>query len=310
MNTDRRETKGVAAVKDIGFIGLGNMGLPMARNLLRAGFRLTLVRGHAAAAAEELRQAGAAVADTPAAVAAATELVATCLPDTPDVREVATGADGLLAGARPGLVVVDHSTIAPMAARELAAACAAKGVSFLDAPVSGGQQGAVAGTLSIMVGGDAAALERARPVLDAVGKKIVHVGASGAGQFTKACNQIICAVTWQAIAEGMTLGVKAGVDPVKMLEAVSAGAARCWALETRTPKVLDGDFTPGFLARLQHKDLIIATDAAKALGVPLPVTALVTEFYAALMTLGKGELDTSALVQLQELLAGVAIRRG
>ena len=147
------------------------------------------------------------------------------------------------------------------------------------------------------------------PVLEAMGKKIVHVGASGAGQFTKACNQIICAITWQAIGEGMALGVKAGVDPAKMLEAISAGAARCWALEARTPRLLDGDFQPGFMAKLQHKDLVIATDAARQLGVPLPVTSLVTELYAALKAAGRGEWDTSALVTLEEQLAGVEIRR-
>ncbi len=296
-------------MREIGFIGLGIMGLPMARNLMKAGFKLTIVAGHAKDAVKELQAAGAAVVASPKEAAAATELVVTCLPDTPDVRQVATGADGLLAGAKPGLIVVDHSTIAPMAAREIAAACAEKGVAFLDAPVSGGQQGAIAGTLSIMVGGEAEALQRAMPVLEAMGKKIVHVGASGAGQFTKACNQIICAITWQAIGEGMALGVKAGVDPAKMLEAVSAGAARCWALEVRTPRLLDGDFKPGFMAKLQHKDLVIATDAAKQLGVPLPVTSLVTEFYAALKTAGKGEWDTSSLVTLEEELAGVEIRR-
>ncbi|MFP4056964.1 MAG: NAD(P)-dependent oxidoreductase [Candidatus Brocadiia bacterium] len=296
-------------METIGFIGLGTMGRPMARNLAATGFRLAVVGGHAAQAVEELRGRGAKVVETPADVAAACELVVTCLPDTPDVRQVVAGDEGLLDGAQEGLVVVDHSTIAPMAARELAEACAQKGVAFLDAPVSGGQQGAEAGSLSIMVGGRAEALERARPALEAMGRTIVHVGESGAGQFTKCCNQIICAVTWQAIAEGMALGVKAGVDPAKMLEAVSAGAARCWALEVRTPRLLDGDLEPGFMARLQHKDLVIATQAAKALGVPLPVASLVTEFYAALQVAGKGELDTSALVTLEEELAGVEIRR-
>jgi len=296
-------------MKKIGFIGLGIMGLPMARNLMKAGFELTIVSGHAQKAVAELQAAGASVAPTPADVAAASELVVTCLPDTPDVRHVVTGPRGILDGAKPGLVVVDHSTIAPLAARQIAAACAERGVAFLDAPVSGGQQGAVAGTLSIMVGGDGQALAKAMPALRAMGGKIVHVGGSGAGQFTKACNQIICAVTWQAIAEGMALGAKAGVDPAKMLEAVSAGAARCWALEVRTPRVLDGDFEPGFMAKLQYKDLVIATQAGKKLGVPLPATALVTEFYAALKTAGKGDLDTSALVTLEEGLAGVEIRR-
>lgn len=296
-------------MKRVGFIGLGIMGLPMARNLAKAGFELTIVSGHARDAVAELRAGGARVVSAPADVANGCELVVTCLPDTPDVREVVAGPGGILEGARQGLLVVDHSTIAPLAAREIAEACARRGVAFLDAPVSGGQQGAIAGTLAIMVGGDAQALAAAMPVLEAVGKKIVHVGASGAGQFTKACNQIICAITWQAIGEGMALGVKAGVDPAKMLEAVSAGAARCWALEVRTPRLLDGDFKPGFMAKLQHKDLVIATDAGKQLGVPLPVTSLVTEFYGALKAAGKGDWDTSSLVTLEEQLAGVEIRR-
>ena len=293
----------------VGFIGLGIMGLPMARNLMKAGLQLTIVGGHAKKAVAELEKKGATVVSTPKAVAAATELVVTCLPDTPDVQQVVAGPDGLLDGAKKGLVIVDHSTIAPMAARELGTACKKEGVAFLDAPVSGGQQGAIAGTLSIMAGGTASAFKKALPVLEAMGKKIVHVGASGAGQFTKVCNQIICAVTWQAIAEGMAVGVKAGVDPAKMLEAVSAGAARCWALEVRTPEVLKGNFKPGFMAKLQLKDLLIAMDAGKQLDVPLPVAGLVTQFYTALMAAGKGDLDTSALVTLEEELAGVQIRR-
>ncbi len=296
-------------MNSIGFIGLGIMGLPMARNVAKAGFKLILVGGRAKAAVDELEAAGASVVRTPREVAAEAELVMTCLPDTPDVCDVVAGPNGLLDGAKRGLVIVDHSTIAPMAARNLAGECERRGVAFLDAPVSGGQQGAIAGTLSIMVGGDPEALRRAMPVLEAVGKKIVHVGESGAGQFTKACNQIICAITWQAIGEGMALGVKAGVDPAKMLEAVSAGAARCWALEVRTTRLLDGDFKPGFMAKLQHKDLAIATEAGKQLGVPLPVTSLVTEFYCALKAAGKGDWDTSSLVTLEEELAKVQIRR-
>ena len=293
----------------VGFIGLGIMGLPMARNLMTAGFELTIVSGHAKKAVAELKKKGATVVSTPKAVAAATELVVTCLPDTPDVQQVVVGPDGLLDGAKKGLVIVDHSTIAPMAARELGAACKREGVAFLDAPVSGGQGGAIAGTLSIMAGGTAAAFKKARPVLEAMGEKLVHVGASGAGQFTKVCNQVICAVTWQAIGEGMAVGVKAGVDPAKMLEAVSAGAARCWALEVRTPQLLDGNFEPGFIAKLQLKDLLIAMDAGKQLDVPLPAASLVTQFYTALAAAGKGDLDTSALVTVEEELAGVTIRR-
>jgi len=244
----------------------------MALNLLKGKFGLVIVGGHAKAAVKELqKKKGVTVVATPKDVAEAVSIIVTCLPDTPDVQEVVLGAGGLLEGAKRGQVIIDHSTIAPVAAHEIAAAAKKKGVAFLDAPVSGGQQGAIAGTLSIMIGGDAKAVKKGMPALKAMGKKIVHVGKSGAGQFTKCANQIICAVTWQAIGEGMTLGAKAGVDPAKMLEAISAGAARCWALEVRTPEVLKGNFKPGFMAKLQHKDLNIALATGKDVGVPLPV---------------------------------------
>jgi len=295
-------------MKNVGFIGLGIMGKPMALNLHRAGFALTIVGGRAREAVEELRALGATVVETPREVAEVTDVVVTCLPDSPDVQEVVVGNGGVLDGAKEGLVVIDHSTISPMVAQDVAMACTQKRVAFLDAPVSGGQKGAVEGTLSIMIGGEADAVERSRTVLEAMGKTIVHVGDSGAGQFTKACNQIICSVTWQAIGEGMALGAKAGVDPEKMLQAISAGAARCWALEVRTPEVLKGNFQPGFMAKLQYKDLGIALEAGQAFGVPLAATALVTQYYRTIMEKGRGDWDTSALVTLEEDLAGVEIR--
>jgi len=295
-------------MKRIGFIGLGIMGKPMARNLMKAGFEICTVGGHAQAAIDELTPDGLTVLDCPSVVAQAAEAVVTCLPDSPDVEEVCLGENGLLAGTREGLVIVDMSTISPMVAQRIAARAAQQGAAFLDAPVSGGQKGAIEGTLSIMVGGEVDAVERCMPLFEAVGRTIVHVGASGAGQFTKCANQIICSVTWQAIAEGMALGVKAGVDPAKMLEAISAGAARCWALEVRTPEVLRGNFEPGFMAKLQYKDLCIALQAGKEFQVPQPATAMVAEFYKAIMAAGRGEWDTSALVTLVEDLAGVQIR--
>lgn len=295
-------------MKRVGFIGLGIMGRPMAKNLLKAGFSLVIVGNRSKAAVEELRPLGVEVVNSPREVALNASVVITCLPDSPDVEQVVTGPDGVLDGAAPGHIVIDMSTIAPSVIKRIAEKAAQKGVRVLDAPVSGGQKGAIEGTLSIMVGGDAKALEECMDILKAMGKKIVHCGPSGAGSFTKLCNQIICAVTWQAIAEGLALGVKAGVDPAKMVEAVSAGAARCWALEVRVPEVLKGNFKPGFMAKLQHKDLNIALAAGKEVGVPLPVTALVNELYRALITSGGGELDTSALVTITEKLAGVEIR--
>lgn len=295
-------------MKNLGFIGLGIMGKPMAKNLLKNGFRLTVIGHRARAAVAELKPLGVRVVNSAREVAQASEVVITMLPDSPNVEQAVLGQDGILEVAKPGTVIIDMSTISPMVARRLAAEAAKKGVPMLDAPVSGGQKGAIEGMLSIMVGGDADVVERCKPVFMAMGKKLVHVGASGAGQFTKACNQIICAVTWQAIAEGMALGAKAGVDPAKMLEAVSAGAARCWALEVRMPLVLQGNFEPGFMAKLQYKDLGIALAAGKELDVPLPATSLVHEFYKAIKAAGRGDKDTSALVTLTEELAGVKIR--
>lgn len=296
-------------MKNVGFIGLGIMGEPMALNLLKAGFGLVVVGGRAKKAVKALsKRKGVTVVGTPEEVARGADVVVTCLPDTPDVEQVVLGKGGLLDGARRGQVIVDMSTISPVAAQTMAAAAKKKGVDFLDAPVSGGQKGAIEGTLSIMIGGEAKAVKKAMPVLQAMGKKIVHVGKSGAGQFTKCANQIICAVTWQAIGEGMTLGAKAGVNPAKMLEAISAGAARCWALEVRTPEVLKGNFKPGFMAKLQHKDLNIALATGKAVGVPLPVTSLVNEYYRTILSAGRGDMDTSALVTLQEDLAHAKIR--
>lgn len=295
-------------MKQIGFIGLGIMGKPMAMHLARAGFSLNIVGTRARKAVEELQQHGARVFGSAKEVAAHSEAVITSLPDTPDVLETALGKDGIMEGARRGLLYVDMSTISPAAARRIAVEMEAKGVDALDAPVSGGQKGAIEATLSIMVGGSAEAFERARPLFEAMGKTIVHVGGSGAGQVAKAANQIICAIGWQAIAEGMTLAVKAGVDPQKVLDAIGKGAARSWALEVRVPEVLKGNFKPGFMARLQYKDLKIAMDTGRDLGVPLPCTGLVTEFYKVIVGQGRGEWDTSALVTLEEDLAGVKVR--
>ncbi len=297
-------------MRQVGFIGLGIMGKPMALNLLKKGFGLVILSSRASEAVEELRQKGAATMVSPRLVAEKSDVVVTCLPDSTDVEEVYIGPRGVMEGARPGMIFVDMSTISPTVAMKLASEAEKRGVKMLDAPVSGGQKGAIEGTLSIMVGGDAEALAGCMDVLQAMGKTIVHIGASGAGQYAKAANQIILATTWQGIAEGMVLACKAGVDPAKVLEALIGGAARCWALEVRMPLVLEGRFAPGFMAKLQYKDLGIALQEGRRLGVPLPVTAIVNEFYKTIVQTGMGELDTSALVRLTERLAGVEIRRG
>lgn len=288
----------------VGFIGLGIMGRPMAHNVLKAGFPL-VVYDLQPGPVGELAAAGARVAASAAALTQQVDVVLLCLPDSPDVQAVLTGPNGVLAGARAGQVVVDMSTISPVVARELATTAAAQGVTLLDAPVSGGQIGAAQGTLSIMVGGDEDAFAQVRPLLAAMGKTILHIGDSGAGQVTKACNQIVIAVTIEAVAEAMVLAATAGVDPAQMRLALLGGYAYSRVLEGHGERFLSRDFTPGFRTRLQYKDLNIALDAGRAYGAALPATALVHQLYGAMMARGDGELDHSALVTLLEDLAGI-----
>lgn len=289
----------------VGVVGLGIMGAPMARNCLRAGHAVT-VNTRTRARAEPLLAEGAVWADDAAAVARAADVVVTCLPDGPDVELVVAGERGLLGGAARGLVVVDTSTIAPAIARTLAARCAEHGVDFLDAPVSGGDKGAIAGTLSIMVGGDAAALERARPVLSAIGKTITHMGAAGQGQMTKLVNQVVGACTLAAVAEGVQLAARAGLDPDAVVAAVGSGAASSWMMQHLAPRMQRHDFAPGFMVRLQQKDLRLALAAAADVGAPLPTTALVHQLFAAVEARGGGDLGTQALVTALEAPGGSA----
>jgi 3-hydroxyisobutyrate dehydrogenase-like beta-hydroxyacid dehydrogenase len=286
----------------VGVVGLGIMGAPMARNLLRAGHAL-VVNTRTRARAESVLAAGATWADDAASVARASEVVVTCLPDGPDVEQVVAG---LLEGAHAGLVIVDMSTIAPAVARALAVRCADAGVAFLDAPVSGGDKGAIAGTLSIMVGGDAAALERARPVLAAMGKTITHMGAAGQGQMTKLVNQVVGACTLAAVAEGVSLAARAGLDPDAVVAAVGSGAASSWMLQNLAPRMQRHDFAPGFMVRLQQKDLRLALAAAGDVGAPLLITSLVHQLFAAVEARGGRDLGTQALVTALEALAGAS----
>jgi 2-hydroxy-3-oxopropionate reductase len=287
----------------LGVIGLGIMGAPMARNLLRAGHALT-VHSRTRAKVEALVAVGAAAADSAAAVAAASEAVITMLPDTPDVEAVIAGPGGVLAGAAAGLLAIDMSTIAPDAARALAARAAAAGVTLLDAPVSGGEQGAIAGTLSIMVGGDAGGVARAQPIFAALGKRVTHMGGPGQGQMTKLVNQVVGATTLAAVAEGVVLAARAGLDPAATVQALTGGAAGSWMLTEQAPRMQRHDLAPGFMVRLQQKDLRLALAAAARLGVPLPTTALVHQLFAAVEARGGGDLGTQALVTALEALAG------
>jgi 2-hydroxy-3-oxopropionate reductase len=286
----------------VGVIGLGIMGAPMARNLLRAGFPL-LVWNRTPQRADALVEAGAQRAASPRELAERAAVTITMLSDTPDVEAVYRAPDGVLAGASAGDVLIDMSTIAPRAARELAAEAAARGAALLDAPVSGGDVGARDGTLSIMVGGNPAALEHARPILEALGTRITHVGASGAGQVVKACNQVVVALTIEAVSEALVLGSKAGVDPERILDVLGGGLAGNKVMEVRRRNFLEHDFTPGFRIDLHHKDLNIALESGDAYGVPLPATAIVQQLMRTLRARGRGGEDHTALLGLMEELA-------
>ncbi|MDA8238108.1 MAG: 2-hydroxy-3-oxopropionate reductase [Chloroflexi bacterium] len=290
----------------IGFIGLGIMGRPMARNLLRAGHRV-VVHDVVAAPVEELVGEGAERAETPRDVAAATDLLVTMLPDSPDVEAVYAGPAGALEAARPGWLAIDMSSIAPRVARELAVRAAAAGAEMLDAPVSGGDKGAIAGTLSIMVGGSDAGFDRARPILGAMGRTIVHVGPSGAGQVAKVCNQVVVAVVIEAVAEALVLGAKAGVDPAAIADVLQGGLAATKVLEVRRENILGGRFEPGFRARLHLKDLRNALELAREAGVLLPATAEVEQMMQRMRIAGRGDDDHSGLVTVLEDLAGIRV---
>ncbi|MBW6454590.1 MAG: NAD(P)-dependent oxidoreductase [Trueperaceae bacterium] len=290
---------------NIGFIGLGTMGAPMATRLVDAGHRVT-VHNRTRAREEPLAAHGARRAASPAAAAAGAELVVTMVADTPDVEEVVFGDHGVASAIAAGALLVDMSTIAPGATRAFAERLAAStGAAWLDAPVSGGSEGAVRGTLSIMVGGDAADLERARPALAALGSTITHVGPSGAGQVAKAMNQVIIAGTYAAVAEGLVLGLKAGIDVGAAMAALAGGAAGSWGLLNRGPNVVRNAYPLGFRVRLHRKDLGIALDAARELGVPLPLAALVEQWETGLITRGHGDEDVSAIGRVVREQAGL-----
>jgi len=289
----------------VGFIGLGTMGAPMARNLAKAGFPLTVftrTAAKAAALASEL-PAGVHAAASAEDVARASELVVSCLPDSPEVESVHLGERGTIRGAAPGTVVVDCSTIAAGAARSIGARLGEAGIAFVDAPVSGGQKGAIEGTLTFFVGGDAAALEKARPALLAMGKRITHLGPSGAGQLGKATNQIVVANTLVAVAEGMAFAAKAGLPLDALHAALMGGAASSWMLDVLGQKMIGRDFAPAFAIKHQQKDLAIVLATARANGVPLPGTALAHQLLSALEAQGRGEDGTQALLTLYERMA-------
>jgi 3-hydroxyisobutyrate dehydrogenase len=294
----------------VGFIGLGIMGKPMARNLLRAGHTLTIYARHPDTV-RDLVAEGATLAESSAAVGHASEVVVTMLPNAPEVEEVVLGPGGVLEGAKAGTVIVDMSTIAPAASRKLAEACAAKGVAFLDAPVSGGSVGAERGTLSIMAGGDADAFARVRPLFAAMGRDeaIFHVGPSGSGEVVKLANNMLCGVIAAASAEALALGVKNGVDATTLAEIIGMSSGASWQLSNVFPlRVWDGSFTPGFMTDLLLKDLGLALDLAEAGGVPLRLTEQARTMYEAARAAGHGRDDYSSVMLQIEEAAGVQVR--
>lgn len=289
----------------VGFIGLGIMGRPMARNLLKAGYSL-IVHSRSRGPVDELVKTGAKAAGSPREVAGQSDVLITMLPNSPDVEQVALGPDGIIEGARRGLVFIDMSTISPIVSQKIGSALEPKGVAMLDAPVSGGEKGAVEGTLSIMVGGDRGAFEAVRPVLQAMGKTITLLGPLGFGGFTKLANQIIVAGNLTALAEALTLGRKAGLDRELLLTALAGGLAGSRCLDQKRPNYLAGSYEPGFKIDLHYKDLGLIMESARALGVPLPATAVVQELFNAMRVKGRGGMDHSGIITLLEDLAGAS----
>jgi 2-hydroxy-3-oxopropionate reductase len=289
----------------IGFIGLGIMGRPMAKNLLKAGYPL-VVHSRSQGPVRELVSAGAKAAGSAKDVAGQVDVLITMLPNSPDVEQVVLGRDGVIEGARPGMILLDMSTISPLVSQKVGAALAAKSVKMLDAPVSGGEKGAIDGALSIMVGGDKAVFDQALPIFQAMGKTITLLGPLGMGGFTKLANQIIVAVNLTALAEALTLGKKAGLDRDLLLTALAGGLAGSKCLEQKRGNYVSNTYNPGFKIDLHYKDLGLIMDSARALGVPLPATAVVQELFSALRVKGRGGLDHSGIITMLEDLAGAS----
>ena len=291
---------------DIGFIGLGIMGHAMAENLIGEGFD-TIVWNRTPSRADDLVALGATAASSPGEVAREADIVMICVSDTPDVEAVVFGPDGVSSGISAGSLIIDHSTISAGATKDFAARIADHGANWLDAPISGGEEGAVNGTLSIMIGGDASQIERSMPYLEAVGSRITHVGPQGAGQLVKAVNQILVVVNQLAVSEALLLAEAGNLDLDATLSAVAGGAAGSWMLSNRGPQMIVRDWSPGFTIDLQQKDLRLVLEAADELGVPIPGTAMVYQFYRALQQQGLGSEGNHALVKALEMMSGVEV---
>jgi 2-hydroxy-3-oxopropionate reductase len=290
----------------VGYIGLGIMGKPMARNIMKAGFPL-VVYNRSQESVKELVVEGAKVAQSPKDVAQQVDIVFTNLPDSPDVELVALGRNGIIESAKEGLIFIDNSTIKPATARHIAAKLGEKGIACLDAPVSGGDLGAIKGTLTIMVGGSKKALDKAMPVFETIGKSITHIGEAGTGQIAKCANQIMVAAQMVAMGELLILARKTGADPEKVVQAIKGGAAQCWTLDVKPERLFSGNREPGFKAYMQAKDLGIVMDTAREYGVPLLGASANTQLYNAMLEMGMAELDNSAIVGVVEKLANIEL---
>jgi len=288
----------------VGYIGLGLMGKPMAKNIMKAGFPF-VVHNRSREAVKELVREGAKEAQSPKEVAEQVDILFTNLPDSPDVELVALGKDGIIEGAKEGLIFIDNSTIKPATARLIAEKLVEKGVQCLDAPVSGGDIGAINGTLTIMIGGPEQALNKAMPVFESIGKSITHIGEAGTGQIAKCANQIMVAAQMVAMGELLILSRKTGADPEKVIQAIKSGAAQCWALDVKTERLFAGNRNPGFKAFMQAKDLGIVMDTAREYGVPLLGTSANTQLFNAMLEMGMAEMDNSAVVGVVEQLANI-----
>jgi 3-hydroxyisobutyrate dehydrogenase len=287
----------------VGFIGLGIMGLPMAKNMVKSGFSL-VVYNRSMKPIKELNAMGAEAGSSPSDVATKCDILITMLPDSPDVKEVVLGKGGVIEGAKPGMILIDMSTISPKVSVDISGALAESGVEMLDAPVSGGQKGAIEGSLSIMVGGKKELFERCMPLFKSIGKTIVLVGGNGAGETVKLCNQVICAINIVSMCEGMSLCRRAGVDVEKMVEVVSGGLGASNIITNLAPKILKGDMEPGFKLRLQQKDKRLALQLAEELKLPLPAIGLVSQIFRIAEANGLGDKGTQALIKAYERLGG------
>ena len=291
----------------IGFIGLGIMGLPMASNLIKDGFNL-VVYNRTLSKCSQLKEKGAVVVQTPADVAKNAKMIITMVTDSPDVEDILLGEKGIMSTIEEGSIVIDMSTISPKITKELNGKLNSKGCYMVDAPVSGGSWGAIEGTLSIMIGGEKSAYQQCIPLFESMGKNIIYTGESGMGQTTKLVNQILVAGTMNAVAEALVFAAKSGADLEKTIDAVGGGAAASWQLNNLAPRIIKGDFDPGFMIKLQQKDLRLVIETAQALNVPIPGTSLASQMFASLLSKGLGDEGTQALVKAYESLAGVDAR--